>query len=487
MTLDAAALRLAALVESFDDAIIRGTLDGTIETWNRPAERLFGYTGEEAIGRPLQLLVPPERQQEHVEVMARIRRGERTEPFDTVRLRKGGGLVEISLSVSPIRTEEGEIIGVSTVARDITQRKRAEREALRLAAIVTSSDDAIVGKDLSGTITSWNRAAERMFGYTAEEVIGRSITVIIPPERLAEEDYVLGKVRAGVGIEHFETVRRRKDGTLIDISLTVSPIIDTEGRIVGASKIARDISERKQLLRQVEEASRLKDEFLATLSHELRTPLNAIMGYVYMLREGTIPEEGRARALDLIDRNAKTLTRLVGDVLDMSTIVAGKARLTLQRCDLVSVLDAAVDVVRPTMEAKRLTLERDLGQEPVPVLGDPDRLQQVFWNLLANATKFTPEGGRVAVRLDKDGSNATASIIDTGVGIPANFLPHVFQRFRQGNARVDREFSGLGLGLALVRHFVELHGGDVKATSEGPGNGATFVVSLPLLSSGSSP
>jgi PAS domain S-box-containing protein len=487
MTVDAAALRLAALVESFDDAVIIGTLDGTIETWNRPAERLFGYTGAEAIGRSSRLLVPPERQQEDAAVMARVRRGERLGPFDTVRLRKGGVPVEVSLSVSPIRTDDGQVIGTSTIARDITERKRAESEALRLAAIVKSSDDAIVSKDLNGTITSWNRAAERMFGYTAEEVVGRSITVIIPTERLAEEDFVLGKVRTGVGIDHFETVRRRKDGTLIDISLTVSPIIDPSGRIVGVSKIARDISERKQLLRQVEEASRLKDEFLATLSHELRTPLNAIMGYVHMLREGTIPDEGRMRALELIDRNTRTLTRLVSDVLDVSTIIAGKARLKLERCDLASVLDAALDVVRPTMEAKRLTLERDVAAEPMHVLGDPDRLQQVFWNLLVNAMKFTPEAGRITVRLERDGSNVRAAVIDTGAGIAPDFLPHLFQRFRQGNARVDREFSGLGLGLALVRHFVELHGGAVEATSEGPGKGSTFVVSLPLLSSGPSP
>ncbi|MGH9330797.1 MAG: sensor histidine kinase, partial [Vicinamibacterales bacterium] len=215
-----------------------------------------------------------------------------------------------------------------------------------------------------------------------------------------------------------------------------------------------------------------------------RTPLNAIMGYAQMLREGTIADQGRARALELIDRNARALMRLVADVLDISTIVAGKARLKLEPCNLTPVLDAAIDVVRPAMQAKRLTLRRDVEPDPVLILGDQDRLQQVFWNLLANAVKFTPEGGRVTVRLWKDGSGVRATFTDTGVGLAAGFLPHVFQRFRQANVGVDREFGGLGLGLALVRHFVELHGGRVEATSAGPGQGSTFEVSLPLLSFG---
>jgi PAS domain S-box-containing protein len=480
MTVDAASLRLAALVDSFEDAIICTSLDGTIEFWNRPAERIFGYTAEEAVGRPIGIIIPPGHPVED-EVMRQVRQGARVDSYVTVRQRKNGELIDILLSVSPMLAPDGEGIGLSMIARSIDRSGVIEREALRLAAIVDSSDDAIVSKDLHGIVTSWNRAAEHMFGYTADEIVGKSITTIIPSDRLPEEDFVLSQVRKAIRIEHFETVRVRKDGSLIDISLTVSPIKGKDGQVIGVSKIARDISERKRLLAELEESGRLKDEFLATLSHELRTPLNALMGYAQMLREGKIPEDGRGRALELIDRNARALVRLVGDVLDISRIVAGKARLKLEACDLMPVLEAAIDVVRPPLEAKRLSLVRELEQGPATVLGDADRLQQVFWNLLANAVKFTPEGGRITVALRKDAGIVRVSVSDTGVGIAADFLPYMFQRFRQGNARVDREFGGLGLGLALVRHFVELHGGVVRATSAGLGHGSSFEVSLPLF------
>jgi PAS domain S-box-containing protein len=351
--------------------------------------------------------------------------------------------------------------------------------ALRLAAVVQSSDDAIVSKSLEGIIESWNPAAERMFGYTADEAVGRSINIIIPPERRDEETLVLSRIRQGLSVEHFETVRRRKDGTFIEISLTVSPVKDENGVVVGASKIARDISERRRLLRELEEASRLKDEFLATLSHELRTPLNAIMGYARMLKSGTIGEASRDRAIELIDRNADVLARLVSDVLDVSRIVAGKTRLNVKRCDLRAVIAAAIDVVRPAAEARTLQILWEEPAEAVHVVGDPDRLQQVFWNLLANAVKFTPEGGRVMVNVEQRDKDVVASFQDTGIGIDPEFLPNVFQRFRQGDATLRREHQGLGLGLAIVRHFVELHGGTVRAQSAGRNQGATFTVTLP--------
>ena len=293
-------------------------------------------------------------------------------------------------------------------------------------------------------------------------------------------------MRKAIPIEHFETVRRRRNGSLIDISLTVSPIKGKDGQVIGVSKIARDISEQKRLVAELEESSRLKDEFLATLSHELRTPLNALMRYAQMLREGKIGEQGQGRAVEMIDRNARALVRLVSDVFDISTIVAGEARLKLEPCDLTPVLEAAIDVVRPALGAKRLSIVRDLEPGRATALAEADRLQQVFWNLLANAVKFTPEGGRVTVSPRRQAGIVRVSTADTGAGIAPSFLPYPFQRFRQGNQRVDREFAGLGLGLALVRHFVELHGGTVTAKSPGPGQGSTFEVSLPLYAAGSS-
>ncbi|HWJ55921.1 MAG TPA: PAS domain S-box protein, partial [Vicinamibacterales bacterium] len=307
---------LAAIVASSDDAIASKDLNGIITSWNRSAEQMFGYTAAEAVGQSILLIIPEERRGEEDYIMSRIRSGQGIEHFETVRRRKDGRLIDISLTVSPI-VVDGVVVGASKIARDITAARRVEREAFRLAAIVSSSDDAIIGKDLNGYIQSWNRAAEKLFGYTAEEAIGRNITMLIPEDRLHEEAEVLARIRAGFPVEHFETVRRHKDGQLLSISLTVSPIRDAADRIIGASKIARDVTEQRRLQDQADEASRLKDEFLAVLSHELRTPLNTVLGYARMLRrdDKRMNAEMHARALEALERNAETLTRLVNDVL----------------------------------------------------------------------------------------------------------------------------------------------------------------------------
>ena len=350
----------------------------------------------------------------------------------------------------------------------------------RLAAIVASSDDAIVSKDLNGVIRTWNRAAERMFGYTAEEAIGKSITIIIPEDRLPEEDEVLSRIRAGLSVDHFQTVRRHKSGRLLDISLTVSPIRNANGQIIGASKIARDMTEAQRLKAMAEEANRLKDEFLAVLSHELRTPLNTVVGYARMLRREDIaltPEQ-RGRALDALERNADALARLVNDVLDTSRIVTGKLRLSLAPCDLSEVIADAVETILPAAQAKGIAVEKQLDPN-LTIVADQDRLRQVFWNLLSNAVKFTPPGGLVSAHAHRSGQVIEAEVRDTGVGIEPEHLARVFQRFWQANTGTAREFGGLGLGLALARHLVELHGGMITATSPGPSLGSTFTVVLP--------
>jgi len=351
-----------------------------------------------------------------------------------------------------------------------------------LAAIVQSSEDAIVSKTLEGIVTSWNLAAERMFGYSATEMIGRSITVIIPRDRLNEEERVLSSIRHGRSVDHFETIRRRKDGSLIDISLTVSPVRLASGEIIGASKIARDISEQKRLRHQLELANRMKDDFLATLSHELRTPLNAILGYAQILRGNMVQDEGRRQhGLEIIERNGRTLAQLVSDVLDVSRIVAGKVRLDRRPCDPADIATAALDAVRPTFAAKGVHLEHTIDPAIGAITADPERLQQMFWNLLTNAVKFTPRGGVVYVDLSRVDGDLAFSVTDTGVGIQAEFLPFLFERFRQADNGPTRKYGGLGLGLALVRHFAELHGGTVSAESDGVGRGATFRLRLPFL------
>jgi len=479
-TVDPSTLVLAAVVSSSDDAIITQSLDGTIETWNRGAERMFGYSALEAVGRPASILVPPERLEEEDTAIERIRRGDPVRHFETERVSKSGLRVPVSVTISPVLTPTGEIYGISRIARDLTERRALERNAFHLAAIVDSAEDAIASKDINGIVQSWNRGAERMFGYTAEEMIGRSIRTIIPRERWHEEDEVLARIRSGRSTDHFETLRQRKDGSLIEISLSVSPIKTSTGAIIGASKIARDITTPRRLMREAEEANRVKDEFLAMLSHELRTPLNAVLGYTRMLREGRLGPDRQERAIETIERNANLLAQLVADVLDVSSIVTGKVRLKVTSCDLKALVQAATDVVRPSADAKGLELRIEAPETPVLAACDGERIQQVFWNLLSNAVKFTPSG-RVSIALQNSGGRAKVTVTDTGVGIPAKSLPFVFQRFWQGETAAHRAVGGLGLGLALARHFVELHGGAIQAASEGEGKGATFTVTLPLV------
>ncbi len=356
---------------------------------------------------------------------------------------------------------------------------RPDESAARLAAIVASSDDAIVSKDLNGVIMSWNAAAERMFGWTAAEAVGKPITIIIPKERLAEEDYVLSRIRQGLMVDHFETVRQRKDGSMIPISVTISPIHAPDGTVVGASKIARDISEQLRLRQEADEANRLKDEFLATLSHELRTPLNTVVGYTAMLRKGMMDGAQQDRAIDVIHRNAQALTDLVGELLDTSRMVTGKVRLEIHETDLSLLATEAVENIQPSIVAKGLRLETQI-QPGIEILADRDRLRQIMWNLLTNAVKFTPSGGRIEIHVYAESPSAHIVVRDTGVGLSAEALPHIFKRFWQGETGRMREYGGLGLGLSLSKYLAELHGGSILAASAGNGKGSEFRVSLPL-------
>jgi len=480
-------LILAAIVSSSDDAIIGKDLDGTITSWNMAAERIFGYTASETLGQSTRPIVPADLQHEEDDVLRRVRAGEGIEHYETVRRAKSGKAVQISLTVSPIKLPDGTIVGASEVARDITQAKRLERDARHFAAIVASSDDAIISKTLDGTVVTWNASAERLFGYTAAEIIGRSIRLIVPKDRQSEEDDVLSAVSRGETLDHFETTRQRKDGSLVPISLTVSPIRNERGVVIGASKIARDISERiradeerKRLLEIARSANSLKDEFLATLSHELRTPLNAIVGYSRMLQAGMIAGgEKQTRALETVVRNAASLTQIVEDVLDVSRIVSGKLRLNVQAVDLSQIVREAVETAQPAADAKGIRVQVIVDSHDILVSGDPDRLRQVLWNLCSNAVKFSERGGRVVVGLERVNSHVEITVTDTGIGIEPAFLPHLFERFTQADAGSTRVHSGLGLGLAITRHLIELQGGRISAHSDGLGRGSRFRIELP--------
>lgn len=370
-----------------------------------------------------------------------------------------------------------------------------------LPAIIESADDAIISKTLQGIITSWNRSAERIFGYTAEEIIGKPVLLIIPPELQDEETLILSKIRAGDRVDHFETVRVRKDGRRVDISLTVSPIRTPDGQIIGASKIARDITDKKRaeherqlLLKEAENArheaemaNRAKDNFLALLSHELRTPLHSMRGWLSMLSAGLLNEQQKVKALEVILRGIDSQNALVEDLLDVSRIVSGKMSIVHEKISLVAVLSNVIEQMGPMASEQDIQLSTDIDTSVDEIVGDSIRLQQIVANLVSNAIKYTPPGGRIDVTSKRDGESALIEVADTGVGIAPEMASRIFERFEQGDNSSRRSFGGLGLGLTIARHLTELHGGTISVDSKGEGKGATFSIRLPLMKSFAAP
>jgi len=680
---DAAARRLAAIVEFSDDAIVSKDLNGIVTSWNLAAERMFGYTAAEAVGQSITLIVPSERLSEEEHVLREIRAGRTVDHFETMRRRKDGTLVPISLTISPIRDADGRVVGASKIARDITERRRAE-EALaaaeaqqndlrqRLVALVAASGtlfgspkmhdvlpalvvlartllraDGYAVWLLDPRVKQWRIGAahgisdafSRMLveSFRGEDVSAVAFTEPLIVTSVADTPLLENRARAlreegiesmmavpltigghGTGTlvfyyrtphefdevevqtaralgnlaaaaiasaEMFEAQRRSREqaeranrqtaflaeasaalGSSLDYEETLRTVaqlavpqiadwcavdvVDEHGevqrlavshidsaqasgagsavaevigfgtalmrpdmivvpltahrRTFGALtfvyadsgrtysdvdfRFAHDMAYRAALAvenarayRQVSAANRAKDEFLATLSHELRTPLNAVLGWARMLRGGAVSKEKMARAFEVVERNALAQLDLVEDLLDLSRVITGKFRLDVQAVNLTATINAAVEAIQPAATAKGITVKVDAGPDESLISGDEARLQQVIWNLLSNAIKFTLRGGRVTVALRRHESQFEIEVSDTGEGIEPAVLPYVFDRFRQGDSGTTRAHQGLGLGLAIVRHIVELHGGRVDVTSPGKGQGATFVISLPFV------
>ncbi|HEX2932330.1 MAG TPA: ATP-binding protein, partial [Candidatus Binatia bacterium] len=379
-------------------------------------------------------------------------------------------------------------------------------EALRkqsdwLRVTLSSIGDAVITTDVEGRVTFMNRVAESLTGWTQDEAMGRPLPDILQilneESRQPVENPALQTLKAGatVGLAN-HTILIAKDARECPIDDSAAPIRNEQGEVVGTVLVFRDISERKRMelererllaaaqaaQKEAEQANRLKDEFLATASHELRTPLTAVVGWSRLLRTGKLDAENSARALESIERNATLQTKLIDDLLDVSRIITGKLTLDRRPLEIAHVVSDAVNTVRPAADAKNIAIETSFDAEAGPVLGDANRLQQVVWNLLSNAVKFTPKHGRIEVALHRVNSEVQVSVGDSGEGISSEFLPYVFDRFSQGDGKTTRPHSGLGLGLAIVRQLVELHGGTVKAHSDGPGRGATFKLRLPVLS-----
>ena len=671
--------QLAAIVESSDDAIIGKTLDGTITSWNKGAEQLYGYAAEDVLGRPISLLIPPDRPDELPQILMRLQKGERIDHFETKRITRDGRLLDISLTVSPIRDDSGAIVGASAIARDVSERRRWEEGQqllLKIAEMIRRADGAddllfavaralgehlqvrraffneidlandretvhrdycrgvdsvagvhrisdysdatsaeisagktVVNRDsqsdprtaelyervykpngerayvavpllregrwvaslwvsddrprdwreqevslletaaerawlavekmcnekalrdseerlrraiqietvgiiffqTEGRILEANAAFLRLSGYTPEDIEDGLVRwdEMTPPEWMPRSLQAIAEFKASGRTTPYEKELIRRDGARWWALCAATRFGDEEGveYIIDITASKRVEQEREQLLErekearveaeeakalsaqllemeaaaraQAEKANRVKDEFLATISHELRTPLNAIQGWAVLLRDDRLDEVMTARALETIDRNARAQARIIEDLLDVSRIITGRLRLEVQQVALQPIIRAALDVVQPAADTKGVRLEANLDPQVGPISGDPDRLQQIIWNLLSNAVRFTPQGGRVEACLERVNSSVQIVVRDTGQGISPDFLPHVFDRFRQADSTTTRRYGGLGLGLAIVRHLTELHGGTVEARSEGEGKGATFIVSIP--------
>jgi PAS domain S-box-containing protein len=388
--------------------------------------------------------------------------------------------IRVAAFVSGVRAALRARLRQYQIRSNMTEMQSAVETRALLAAIVTSSNDAIISKTLDGVITTWNVGAERLFEYSADEAIGRSITIIIPPDRLAEEERILNQLRRGLRIHDYETVRAAKSGRLVDISVSISPLRDETGQIIGASKVARDITARKRADAALKEADRRKDEFLATLAHELRNPLAPIRNSLETMQLAKTHDPIVERAREIIGRQVNHLVRLVDDLLEVSRIERGKIELRSETVEVSRVLEMAIETSRPLIDAGGHELIVDGARAGLTVDGDPIRLSQVFANLLNNSAKYTEPGGKIWLSVREEAPFVVVSVRDTGVGIAAEMLPNVFELFSQAHRSQRRAQDGLGIGLSLVRRLVDMHGGTVEARSDGIGRGSEFTVRLPI-------
>ena len=493
----------AALLDSVGQAVIATDVGGIVIYWNSAAERLYGWTAQEAVGRSIVELTPaPQSVEEATWIFAELAAGRSWAGEFVVRHRDGHAF-PVHVSDTPVLAADGTLQAIIGISTDITERRRAERAVRHLSAIVESSNDAIIGKTLDGTIVSWNGGAERLYGYTAAEVIGQHIRILAhDPAADDEITDLMRRVGRGERIQGLETVRRHKAGNFLDVSISISPVYDEDGSMSGFSTIARNDSTRKeaslkhqadllasrlareeQASKRLRELDRIKDDLVATVSHELRTPLTSIMGYVELLKdEEAAPLTTQQRKwADAIDRNGDRLLTLVTNLLTVSTIDAGSLQSDSSPIDLRDVISSARRALHPWIDGRCLTTRFHLPTFPVIVQGDASQLEQVVCNLVTNALKFTEDGGTVQCALDIEGSQARLTVSDDGIGIPENEQPGLFTRFFRSTAATDRAIQGTGLGLSIASSIVRSHGGGISVVSA-PGRGTQVMVDLPMAS-----
>jgi PAS domain S-box-containing protein len=476
--------RLAAIVESSDDAILSKDLDGTIRSWNQAAERMFGYTAEEILGKHISTLAPAENLPEISTILRRIARGERIDHYETKRRTKDGKILTVSLTVSPVRDDSGTIVGASKVVRDISQQRGITELQERLAAIVESSDDAIISKDLSGVIQSWNRGAERIFGYKADEIIGKHISTLAPPDAVDEIPGILQRIARGERFDHYETRRKTKDGRILNMSLTISPVRDTSGAIVGASKVARDITERKrqeQALREANAALSRSNadlqQFAYSASHDLQEPLRMVATYSEMLKRkfgGKLGPRGD-EYIGYTIQGALRMEQLLSDLRAYAQASTGDREPT-EDVDAEEILDKTLEGLDAAIHEAGATVTRT----PLPpVRMHKFQLQQLFQNLIGNAIRYRGTGApRIHVAAERQGQESVFSVQDNGIGIEPQYKEQIFGIFNR--LHTTAEYPGTGMGLAICERIVQRAGGRIWVESE-PGRGSTFFFTVPSI------
>jgi len=457
---DAAKNFLAAIIASSDDAIVSKDLNGIITTWNEGARRIFGYEADEIVGQSILRLIPPELHHEEDFILGKIRAGERIEHFETTRVRKNGEKFPISVTISPIKDDSGRIIGASKIARDISDRRRADESRSRLAAIVESADDAIISKNLDGIITSWNRGARRLFGYEEHEIIGQSILRLIPENLRHEEDEILRKLRAGEKIEHYETTRVSKGGELRAVSITISPIRNSRGEVIGASKIARDVSDRKKVERMAIEAEKIATtgRMAAAIAHEINNPLASVLNLVFLARQEGVSKQDLQNYLATAEGELERVSHIARQTLGYYRETGSPSEVQLHR-----LIEEVLSVYRNRLLAYNIVVEatfNDLRKISVR----RGEIVQVLSNVVSNAIDAMPRGGKLSIsttqlaKSDHDGLQI--AINDTGCGIRREHLGRVFEPFFTTKGSL-----GTGIGLWVARQLVERHGGQISLSS----------------------
>ena len=471
-------LHFAALINSSHEPIISKDLTGRILSWNRAAVRVFGYEEEEILGQSILQLIPPDFHHEENELQRKLRADEPIDPYETTWVRKDGGNVPVSVIVYPVRNETGNVIGASKIACDISQRKRGDESRFRLAAIVDSADDAIISKDLNGIVSSWNRGAQRMFGFTAEEMVGQSILRLIPEELQYEEEEILKKLRAGERVEHYETTRRKKNGESVDVSVTISPIRDGAGRVTGASKIARNISDRKKIERMLIQSEKLAatGRMAATIAHEINNPLESVINLIFLARQHSA-ESGKAHQYLLTaEEELERVSHIARQTLGYYKDTGSPAEVTLH-----SLIENVLAVYNPRLTALGISVDLRFNDLQRIIVSKGEMLQ-VFSNVIANAVDAMPHGGALKISTRKltgpTGDGIQTVIRDNGTGIQQEHLEKIFEPFftTKGNL-------GTGIGLWVARQLVERRGGQISvASSTEPGkSGTTITIFIPLV------